>query len=696
MDQPFPAYRGDDDYIFVSYSHKDAVDIYPEISWLNAQGINIWYDEGISPGSNWSDELANAIKDASAILFFGSPNSASSDNCVDEISFALNSKTPVLIVYLQETSMPVGMQMRLDRHQAIMRYELSKPKYREKLLSGLYKHLGLKRSREFAHATTQLVGNTSEKNTVTSSYQSQALDAVAESSSDATSPEPTRTSATDSQVDVGEMYSIAVIPFANMSTNQEIGFLADGLSEDILDNLKAHRRQEAAQSQSLRVASRSASFQFTERHENPAALSQKLNVAYLLEGSVRQQGEKVRITAQLIRRKDGFHVWSKSYERTFAEGFEMQIEVAWNIALVTRCKLNFDIQSNYAWKQRPDFAGVDPDAARQYWLEFKEYEDMRFGNGGDMNSRVSYLQKAVEIDANFYLAYGRLASAFYSLHQEGKIALKEAKPAAHSAIIHAINLAPNYPMNSYYFGQYLAAFDLDYAGASTKFEELLSLDPKMAPAILYMAAIALAEGRRAEAVRLFADVSELDVGADTVTVWSTIALIRNAGGDLGGALEASVEGLKLVAGRPDRAFVLWVHAFSLVISGRANEARPFIDEGWSLDRVVAPERYVSLFTYIGDVERSKKILNELSLDRCDPSYLAIGYLSLRQIDNTFKSIKVGIEEQSWILILTLRAAEWWDPIRDDPRFDEMLELLDSKVTHTEQYLRDHNITSIDQ
>ena len=369
----------------------------------------------------------------------------------------------------------------------------------------------------------------------------------------------------------------------------------------------------------------------------------------------------------------------------------MQTEVAGNIALVTRCKVNFDIQSNYAWKQRPDFAGIDPDAAQQYWLEFKEYEDIRFGNGGDGHARVTYLQKAVEIDANFYLAYGRLASAYYVLHQEGKMALKDAKPAAHSAITQAMNLAPDYPMNWYYFGQYLIAFDLDYAGASAKFEALLSLDPKMEAAILYMAAIAMIEGRSTEAGRLFADVSELDVGPDTVTIWSTIALIRNAGGDLGGALEASVEGLKLVAGRPGRAFVLWMHALNLVMSGRANEAMPFIEEGWRLDRVVAPERYVSMFAYTGDVERSKNILSELSLDQADPFYVAIGYLSLREIDNTFKSIRIGIEEQSGILLLTLRSSQWWDPIRDDPRFDEMLELLDSKVTHTEQYLRDHNI-----
>jgi hypothetical protein len=61
MDKPFPAYSDNDPYIFVSYAHKDAGEIYPQLAWLNDQGFNIWYDEGIEPGSEWSNELANAI-----------------------------------------------------------------------------------------------------------------------------------------------------------------------------------------------------------------------------------------------------------------------------------------------------------------------------------------------------------------------------------------------------------------------------------------------------------------------------------------------------------------------------------------------------------------------------------------------------------------------------------------------------------
>ena len=74
----------------------------------------------------------------------------------------------------------------------------------------------------------------------------------------------------------------------------------------------------------------------------------------------------------------------------------------------------------------------------------------------------------------------------------------------------------------------------------------------------------------------------------------------------------------------------------------------------------------------------------------------LGYLALGDIDNTFESIKASIEEHNQLVTYTLMASEWWDPIRDDPCFDEMLELLDSKATHTEQYLREHNITQKDE
>ena len=114
--------------------------------------------------------------------------------------------------------------------------------------------------------------------------------------------------------------SIAVLPFANMSGNVENEYFADGLSEEILNFL--------ADVPDLRVTARTSSFQFKGRNLDIREVAGALNVAHVLEGSVRRSGERARITAQLIRADDGYHLWSEAYDRTLEDTFEVQMEIA--------------------------------------------------------------------------------------------------------------------------------------------------------------------------------------------------------------------------------------------------------------------------------------------------------------------------------------------------------------------------------
>ena len=134
MDKPFAAYTGDQPYVFVCYAHDDSDVVFPEIQWLKDQGFNIWYDEGISPGSEWRDELADSISNASLFLYFVSPRSISSPHCKREINFALENNLPLSVVYLEETELPSGLSLSLSSIQAIMRPELSDLDYRIRLL----------------------------------------------------------------------------------------------------------------------------------------------------------------------------------------------------------------------------------------------------------------------------------------------------------------------------------------------------------------------------------------------------------------------------------------------------------------------------------------------------------------------------------------------------------------------------------
>ena len=137
MDKPFPAYDGDEPYVFVCYAHDDAKIVYPEILWLRNQGINIWYDEGISPGAEFPERLGQAILGAKLVLFYVSPTSVNSRHCRDEVYFALDQNRPVLASHIADAEMPPGLALSTGTTQALMRYEMRQKDYRKKLLAGI-------------------------------------------------------------------------------------------------------------------------------------------------------------------------------------------------------------------------------------------------------------------------------------------------------------------------------------------------------------------------------------------------------------------------------------------------------------------------------------------------------------------------------------------------------------------------------
>ena len=122
------------------------------------------------------------------------------------------------------------------------------------------------------------------------------------------------------------------------------------------------------------------------------------------------------------------------------------------------------------------------------------------------------------------------------------------------------------------------------------------------------------------------------------------------------------------------------------------EVKPWIDEAWRLNGHISPERYIYAFAMIGETSKARDILADSRYELSNHFFLALGHLALGDIDKTFTAIEAGIEEHNPFLISSMTLAECWDPIRDDPRFNEMLALLDAKVTHTEQYLKDHKIS----
>ena len=115
-------YKGDKPYIFVSYAHLDKDRIAGILRRLIEAGYRVWYDEGIDPGTEWDANIATHIEGCSSFVAFISANYLNSDNCKDELNFARDQDKPILLVYLEDTQLPGGMRMRLDRKQAIYKF----------------------------------------------------------------------------------------------------------------------------------------------------------------------------------------------------------------------------------------------------------------------------------------------------------------------------------------------------------------------------------------------------------------------------------------------------------------------------------------------------------------------------------------------------------------------------------------------
>lgn len=134
---PFEAYRGEEPYIFISYSHKDSERVFADILRLNRQGYRIWYDEGIAPGNEWPEEIAKALSDATVFLVFISPNAIQSQNVRNEINFALNRQKFFVAVYLEETQLPQGLELRMGDIQAIMKWKVKDTYFNQKIVNAI-------------------------------------------------------------------------------------------------------------------------------------------------------------------------------------------------------------------------------------------------------------------------------------------------------------------------------------------------------------------------------------------------------------------------------------------------------------------------------------------------------------------------------------------------------------------------------
>jgi len=265
--------------------------------------------------------------------------------------------------------------------------------------------------------------------------------------------------------------SIAVLPFVNMSSEKEQEYFADGMSEEVLNLL--------TQLPQLHVIARTSSFSFKGKEVDIAEIAHKLNVAHVLEGSVRKSGDTVRITVQLIRASDSTHLWSQTYDRKLTDVFKVQDEIASAVVAALQVKLLPAEQERLAAAPTVNAEAYDAYLKGLYhWYKLTRE---------DLDAAERYFNLALSKDPNYARAHAGIALLWMGRNQMGFTSPEEGVPKAKAAALKAVELDDSLPDAHYVVASVYTWADWNWPAAEVEFRRAIQLNPGFADAHAYYA-----------------------------------------------------------------------------------------------------------------------------------------------------------------------------------------------------------------
>jgi TolB-like protein/cytochrome c-type biogenesis protein CcmH/NrfG len=276
--------------------------------------------------------------------------------------------------------------------------------------------------------------------------------------------------------------AIAVLPFVNMSSDNEQEYFSDGLSEELLNLL--------TKIPELRVAARTSSFSYKNKDVKVAQIGEELNVAHVLEGSVRKSGNRVRITAQLIQAADGYHLWSETFDRTLDDVFVIQDEIAAKVVAQLKIKLLNAV---------PQVKETDPDA---YGLFLQARHFGRQGSAEAFEQSIALYKQALARDSQYVAAWDGLAAAYCDQTDRGRRPIEEGYSLAREAAKETLSIDPEFAKGHARLGQIASNYDGDVAAAARHLARALELDGTDLDILDDAASLEVSLGRLDEAIAL--------------------------------------------------------------------------------------------------------------------------------------------------------------------------------------------------
>ena len=445
--------------------------------------------------------------------------------------------------------------------------------------------------------------------------------------------------------------SIAVLPFVDMSQAGDQEYFSDGLSEELLNQL--------AQLPQLRVIARTSSFSFKGRQVDVATIAEALDVAHVLEGSVRRSGNRLRVTAQLIRASDSTHLWSQTYDRALADVFELQDEISREIVAALKVKLLPSQQ--IANTQRTG-------NTEAYEAYLRGMQANREAGEAAARQAVDAFEHAIELDPGYANAHAGLALAYNVAADYTDSPARRAGEFAKAtaAAGKAIALAPDLSAGFMARGILRNLMEWDWQGASSDFEHALSLDPGDPATLAAYSHVLFFSGQHDRAIAMLRRAAALDPLSSPVWFNLGVALAH--------------------AGQPADARLALQRASSL--SDVANWPEfylGFLDlqagdtEAALLHFLRAPDAYRLTGTAMLEHTRGNAGASQAALDALQRDY-AMGFAyQIAQVhawrgehDLAFDWLQRGYDLRDYGLT-RLRDDPILEPLQDDPRFAVMLD-----------------------
>lgn len=458
---------------------------------------------------------------------------------------------------------------------------------------------------------------------------------------------------------IAPLNSIAVLPFLNMSNDPEQEYFSDGMAEEIINSL--------AHLQDLKVAGRMSTFQFKGKAESIKEIGEKLGVNSILEGSIRRQGNRLRITAQLINVEDGFHLWSEKYDREMNDIFAIQDEIALSITKNLKMAL---LEKD---KDRINRSRTQNTEAYELYLKGRFHLNRR---GASIPASIQYFQRAINTDPDFALAYAGYADGNLVLANYGLVPPKQIMAKARQAAERAIQLDPLLPEGHCSLGFYYTLIEWNWVEAKKNFLRSLELNPRYTQAHSWYGwnYVTIVEGRFEEGEKH----GEILVKLEPLSAYfnGTFSLILATVGKLQQALEVCQAGIELDA----NSFICLISEGNILMGlQRYEESMASFEKAMRISNRhhFAVNGLIWDYCLVGNIEKARSLMNELkerdSKEYIAKTFTAVSAAYLGDLDEAFDYLDQAYHDRDPILI-NLRHEKWGpQPFRNDPRFRSILE-----------------------